>query len=275
MVHALKAILSGLLIASVSHAHSPRGNYCQQFNNYITEYDSALESKQYLPQHQVNSKEQAYLIQSCIVSNKAQKVIGFKAGLVSESSQKRFHADGPVLGVFTEKNLSDLSIDVYTDNRVSLIEVELAFRLKQSIDDLADLDNEIIELVDAVAPAIEIPLFHFKDNNNLVSNDIIAANVGANIFILGNFAEIENVNIDLMKVNLSKDNEMIARSVDVNPINIRTSLRWLIKKSYLEGYDLKPGVIYLTGSLINPIAIRKGTYQVDYNQMENISLIVQ
>ena len=275
MVRILKVILTSLIIISVGHAHSPIGNYCQQFNDYVIEYDSAYESEQYFPQHQINSKEQAYLIQACIVSNKAQKVISFKAGLVSASSQNRFHADEPVLGVFTEKNLLDLSIDIYMDNRVSLIELELAFRLKQNIDDLADLNNEIIELVDAVAPAIEIPLFHFENTNALISNDIIAANVGANIVMLGDFVAIENVDIDSIKVGLFKDNKIIASSKDSNPINIRKSLKWMIKKSYLEGYDLKSGVIYLTGSLINPTVIEERMYQADYSQMKDMSLIVK
>ena len=270
-----KIIFFSLIISSVSYAQSPDGHYCQKSSKYVDEYSRAFKYEQYLPQYQIASKEQAYLIQACVVSSKAQKVIGFKAGLVSESSQNRFHADEPVLGVLTEGNLKDLSIDIYKQDKVSLLEVELAFRLKQSIVNLADLDNEIIELVDAVAPAIEIPLFHFESIKTLISNDIIAANVGANIFMLGKFVPIGDVDLASVKVSLTKDNQLIASSVDANLIDIRKSLKWLIKKSYLEGYNLKPGTIYLTGSLVNPVIMKKAMYQMDYNQMKDISLVVR
>ncbi len=275
MLFVAKAIFTSLLIISVSHAQGMLENYCQQSSDYVKEYNRAHNSGEYFPQPKINSKEQAYLIQACIVSSKAQKIVGFKAGLINESSQEKFHIDEPVLGVFTKGNLKDSNIDIYESNKVSLIEVELAFRLKQKIDDLADLEKDIIELVDAVAPAIEIPLFHFENTSSLISNDIIAANVGANIFILGDFVLVEDVDIDSIEVSLIKNDEVIGRSLDADSINRWESLRWLIKKSYLEGYNLEEGTIYLTGSQINPVVMKRAMYQASYSQMKDITLIVK
>ena len=93
--------------------------------------------------------------------------------------------------------------------------------------------------------------------------------------MLGKFVPIGDVDIASIKVSLTKDNELIVSSVDANPIDIRKSLKWLIKKSYLEGYNLKSGTIYLTGSLVNPVIMKKAMYQIDYNQMKDISLVVR
>lgn len=230
-----KVMMNCLLMISVCHAQYSEHNYCNQYSDYMTEYSFVSTSEQYLPQHYLNSKEQAYLIQSCIVSNKAKKIIGFKAGLVSESSQNKFHSNEPVMGVFVEGDLRDLSQEIYRDNKVSLIEVELAFRLNQSIANLADLNN-VMELFDVVAPAIEMPLFHFENTSELTGNDIIAANVGANFFMIGEFALIDDIDFGLLKVGLTENNKIVVKDVEIDPVYIKKSLSWLLKKSYLEGY---------------------------------------
>jgi 2-keto-4-pentenoate hydratase len=275
MLYVFKVIFSGMIIISASHAQELTKNYCQQFSDYVREYNKVFNSAEYFPQPEISSKQEAYLVQACVVSNEAQKIVGFKAGLISKSSQKRFNTDEPVLGVLTQKNLKDLNIIINDSNKTSLIELEFAFRLKRNIENLVELEGEIYELVDAVAPAIELPLFHFENTSNLISNDIVAANVGANIFMLGDFISIENVDIDSIEVSLTRNGEVIGSSVETSAINRGASLKWLIKKSYLEGYDLKKGAIYLTGSLINPGILTKANYYADYNQMGDFMLMVK
>tara|TARA_R110002049_G_scaffold252264_1_gene427020 strand:- start:155179 stop:156006 length:828 start_codon:yes stop_codon:yes gene_type:complete len=275
MVIIIKAITFILLLIQVSHAQNLISNFCEQSDQYVSEYNRALKNEQYLPQYQIESPEQAYLIQACLVAGKAQKIIGFKAGLVSRSAQHKFGANEPVLGVLTEGNLTAINAIVKKSNATSLIEVELAFRLKQSIEKLADLNKDIIGLVDAVAPAIEVPLFHFKDVNTLTSNDIISANVGADIFMLGEFVPIEEIDINSIKVSLFENNKLVAGSEHINTTNRWNALMWLIRKSYLEGYDLNKGTVYLTGSLVKPVILGEAEYYADFKRMKNITLTVR
>ncbi len=272
---AARIIIYTMLAISAGYAQDSTAANCQSYNNYVQQYNAAMDSRRYLPQSQINSKEKSYLIQACIISNKAQKIIGFKAGLISSSSQKRFYTSEPVLGVLTEDNLKSTKVVTLINNKTSLVEVELAFRLKRDINDLAELDKDPIELVDAIAPAIEIPLFHFKDVESLTSNDIIAANVGADVFILGDFAPISDVSVNLIEVVLTQDNEVIERSVNTNSKDRWEALRWLIKKSYLEGYALKKGTIYLTGSLIDPVIMKKLNYNASYTLLDDLMLTVK
>ncbi len=275
MKRLFSSVMVGLLGASAAYEQALSNQHCDQYEDYIQHYNRAVSSNHYLPQPLVNSAEEAYIIQSCLVSNNAKEVIGFKAGLTSNVSRKRFGTNETVLGVLTNGSLHPTNEFLVEDNKTILIETELAFRLRNNIYALDDLDREVEELVDSVAPAIEMPLFHFKDVSALTGNDIIAANVGANKLLLGKFVPIDKVDINSIKVSLNKGGKEIANSLDTFSNNRLQLIRWLIKKSYLEGYTLRKGTIYLTGSLMKPVIMEKGSYFADFTQIDDIVLIVK
>lgn len=263
-----------ILVISIGNNQSDASDKCHQFGDHVDQYHRAINNEKFLPQVQIQSNEKAYLVQACVLKTKLDEAIGFKAGLTNEAAQKRFQADKPVMGVLTEKNIA-LRKKVHVGNRVALIEAELVFRLKQDIDNQEDLNREIQELVDGVALAIEVPLFHFERIDVLVVNDIIASNVGAYRFVIGDFVKLDKIDFNSIKLNISKNGEPIINKINVNVKDKWEALKWLVKKSYLEGYDLKKGTIYLTGSLNSPMIAEKAKYQVTASEIGAISLVVK
>ncbi|MDW3096008.1 MAG: hypothetical protein R8G33_10075 [Gammaproteobacteria bacterium] len=271
----LGAVMSCLIVTSVGYGQEFGSKNCQHYRDYIQEYKSAVLSGRYLPQSLVKSEEEAYLMQACLIRSDSKKIIGFKAGLTSNASQKRFNVGEPVFGVITEESQHTSNELLVEDNKTMLIEAELAFRLGRDIYTLKDIDKVASELVDAVAPVIEMPLFHFKDLGTLTGNDIIATNVGVNKFLLGEFVSIDKVYVNSVHVSLNEGGQEIDSSVDKVKINQWQLLKWLIMKSYLEGYRLRKGMIYLTGSLVNPARMKKARYIADYSQFDSIELIAK
>ncbi len=275
MKELIEVIIFSLIVASASYGRESGGNSCQQYEGYIQQYNGAVSFGHYLPQPEIESEQEAYLIQACLVERSTKEVIGFKAGLTSEASKKRFGVSEAVFGVISNKS-EYISNELLIENtKTILIEAELAFRLSKDIYTLNDIDKEVTELVDSVAPVIEMPLFHFKDIDALTGNNIIAANVGANKFLLGKFVSIDQVDVNSIKVSLSENGQEISSSVNGSSANQWQSLKWLIKKSYLEGYTLRKGMIYLTGSLVNPVIMKRGNYFAEYTQIDDIELMVE
>lgn len=199
-----------------------------------------------------------------------QEIIGFKAGLTTSVTQKRFNSDVPVMGVLTRENIRQSKVRLAHTEKTWLVEAELAFRLKQDISSLSRLNRKLEEVVEAVAPAIELPSIHFRQIDQLTSNDIIATNVGANVIVLGEFIPIEEANINTVQVVLTENNDVIAASQTAALQNRENALRWLIRKSYLEGYRLKKGYIYLTGSLMAPVVMRQTYYKAEFSQLGTV-----
>ncbi len=271
----IKVDLLALLVIGISHNQIYAENSCQPFSDNVHQYYRVFNNSQYFPQSQIQSKEKAYLVQACILENKRDEIIGFKAGLTNKAAQKRYYSYEPVMGVLVEDNIKEIRETIYVENKVAFIEAELAFRLKRNIDDLEDLDKAIADLVDAVAPAIEVPLFHFEKANTLKANDIIAANVGAYRVILGTFVMLGDIDINSVKISITKEEKVVVNSIDVKAQDRWEALRWLIKKSYLEGYDLNKGTIYLTGSVVSPAIANKANYRISFSQLEDILLAVE
>ncbi len=227
----------------------------------------AEKNNKFYPQPNLYSSVEAYLIQACIVRKKGRKIIGFKAGLTSKQAQQKFNMSSPVFGVFVDGNkLSKHEFEV--EQLQHLIEVELAFRLKRDIDNLNSLQEPISNYVDAVAPAIEIPAYYFANESTLTGYDIIAANVGANKFLVGNFLAIDRINVNTILIELLYENESKHTGRSNIPFNDQwKALKWLLTQALVQGYTLKKNQILLTGALFPPKHLERGHYRVEFSEL--------
>jgi 2-keto-4-pentenoate hydratase len=199
------------------------------------------------------TNDSAYRVQTRSVRAKLQGAnpAGFKAGLTSAPAQARFKTNDAVAGVlFKEGALQSTGTVSLREARGLHIEVEIAMRIGTAIDKpLADV-AALRAHVDGIAPAIELPNLDYAQPQSLDAIDIIATNVAAAKYIVGEFVSPQQRDPNAVDVRLTcNDEEMFTgKGSDSLGDQWRAAL-WLVNKTLEQGWQIEPGQILLTGSL--------------------------
>ena len=143
------------------------------------------------------------------------------------------------------------------------IEAEIAFVLKEDLNQEVNTSVDVIAAIDYVAPALEIVGSRIK-NWDIKLADTIADNGSSGLFVLGE-AQCSLDQIDLAKceMELRLANEGIAEKVSTgsgaacmgNPLN---AVLWLANTLALTAYPLRAGDIILSGALGPMVAVNSG-----------------
>jgi 2-keto-4-pentenoate hydratase len=191
----------------------------------------------------------------------ADQLAGFKAGLTSPQTQQRFAVDHPVLGVLpANSNVLDGIVTIVPGLK---IELEIAFTLANADGGRA-----------AVLPAIELPRIEYADMTNVTATDIIASNVGAYRYIVGEPVPIVS-DLAHLRVVLRKDGEVIAEGTGEDALgDPRLSAEWMMKKAHEIGYAPSTGWVLLTGALGRVVDAVPGEYEADYGELGKIAFRV-
>ncbi len=197
--------------------------------------------------------DSAYRVQTRSVRERlhGESPAGFKAGLTSAPAQARFKTNDAVAGVLFKggavPSTSTVSLHAM---RGLFIEVEVAMRIGTPIDkplaDVAALRTHI----DGVGPAIELPNLDYAQPPSLDAVDIVATNVAAAKYIVGEFASPQQRDPNATDVRLvCNDKEMLTgKGTDALGDQWRAAL-FLVNKMVAQGWTLERGQILLTGSL--------------------------
>ncbi len=150
--------------------------------------------------------ETAYLVQRAYVKRKLSddQIAGFKAGLTSEESQKKFGVMFPVSGVlFASGKKLDSPVINKSMFKMLMIETEIGFLVGKPIIHLLKNVSELYEAIQAVLPVVELPDLGFTDLKKVKAVDIIAANVSSSQFIVGTEKDAKSLDLDNITVTLS------------------------------------------------------------------------
>jgi len=114
------------------------------------------------------------------------KVVGYKAGLTNPAVQKRFNATAPVWGVLYEPMLlkDGASVEAAFGAR-PLFEADLLLRVSDARIGQAKTPEQVLQYIDQVIPAIELPDLVVEAPPKLNGAGIAAINVGARYFVMG------------------------------------------------------------------------------------------
>jgi 2-keto-4-pentenoate hydratase len=217
----------------------------------------------------------AYMVQNAYVEQRLTKdsIAGFKAGLTAEVSWKRFGLKGPVAGVlFASGKRKGNSIIDKTAFKTLMMEIETGFVIGKSIHhplkDTAELKDHTWEVV----PVIELPELGFTDMQKLKGPDIIAANIGAAQFIVGEKQKINNLDLNALQVTLRKDGEVINRGKGTDALAGQwKAALWLVNTMVKQGWKIEPGHIIITGALGRMVPGKPGNYIADYGSLGSIA----
>ncbi len=205
----------------------------------------------------------AYAIQAIVVKDVyGTKIAGYKAGLTSPITQQRFGIDQPVLGVLPESGQLSSGATLALVPGLK-IEVEIGF--------LVGVDDQPA----AMLPIIELPRLDYADMKQVSLADIVATNVSAYRFISGTTG-VPDPNVRSYEVSLDKDGKELFSAFGLDALgDPLDSYAWMVNKIRAIGYELKPGMIMMTGALGRVVDAEPGTYVAHYGPLGELEFRIE
>lgn len=221
----------------------------------------------------------AYTVQKTVVEKRLakEKCMGFKAGLTSEGSQKRFGATAPVSGVlFASGVKTGGAVIRRAGYKTPMLETEIGFVIGKPITrPLAD-KAELRRHIKSAMPVIELPDLCFEEPEKLKVLDIIAGNVSAVSVIKGEETAVESRDLNAVSVLLYRDGKTVNRGKGSDALGDQwEAALWLVNTVVKQGWKIEPGQVLLTGALGKMLPGVPGNYTADFGDFGSISFVIR
>jgi 2-keto-4-pentenoate hydratase len=223
-------------------------------------------------------RAEGYAIQAEIEKYSNEPLFGWKIAATSEAGQKHINVDGPMAGrILSETVIADGGTASMAGNEMRVAAPEFAFRMR------ADLPprsapysvQEVLDAVDTLHPAIEIPDSRFADFVSAGAAQIIADNACAHLFVLGAPAKSNWRALDLIEekpVMALRGKTFTGHGKNVlgDP---RIALTWLANELRQLGVTLRAGEVVTTGTCHSPLPIQSGDlFEADFGSIGKVSV---
>ena len=229
----------------------------------IAQIVNALQNRTTLPKFP-NSLTviEAYEIQHQVVSNLgSDSVVGIKAGLTSIGSQEAFGISHPVLGRIFEFGRLFTGAS-FNETRGGFLECEIGVCLDESRNPIS------------VCPVIELPRLAFRNPDDALGPNLIACNVGADRYIVGDCLEIPTSFAE-RSVTLSRENEVMYTASLCEPLGgPLDSLAWILTEAKARDTAVPDSALVLTGACGGIHPARPGKYVADYGSLGRVEFEV-
>ena len=208
---------------------------------------------------------EAYAIQAGIEQYSSESLFGWKIAATSEAGQKHINVGGPMAGrILAETVIPDGGTAPMAGNEMRVTEPEFAFRMRIDLPARTTpyTVQQVLDAVDTLHPAIEIPDSRFADFVSAGAAQIIADNACAHLFVLGSPTGADWRSLDLVEerpVVSLRGQQFIGHGKNVlgDP---RVALTWLANELRQLGVTLKAGRIVTTGTCHPPLPIQSGDF---------------
>lgn len=223
-------------------------------------------------------RTEAYAIQAAIEKYSSRPLFGWKIAATSEAGQRHINVDGPMAGrILSETVITDGGTASMAGNEMRVAEPEFAFRMRVDLPARATpyTLQQVLDAVDTLHPAIEIPDSRFEDFVGAGAAQIIADNACAHLFVLGPPASADWRSRDLVEerpVTTLRGQQFVGYGKNVlgDP---RVALTWLANELRQLGVTLKAGRIVTTGTCHPPLPIQSGDFcAVDFGSLGKVSV---
>ncbi len=189
------------------------------------------------------------------------KTGGIKAGVTAKPIQEFFGIDHALLG------------SLYHDGRLNS-GCELAHLEGRNI------ECEIAVLVDekgtptALAPALEIVYVNFSRPSDMTAPNLVACNLGADLFVVGDFRPWTSVRED-MTATLSHNGETVNRADMTDALGgPKEAVPWIWAEAQKRGFQFSGETLLLTGSCGQVVPAGRGDYVADYGELGAVELSI-
>ena len=225
------------------------------------------------------TRGEGYAIQAQLQTHSAAGLYGWKIAATSKAGQQHVGVDGPLAGRLLAEGVKqdneELSLGV---NHMRVAEPEFAFRMARDLParKTSYKMDEVLNAVDTLHPAIEVPDSRFEVFSKVGAAQLIADNACAHQFILGPPTTADWRALDLsehiaMAEIVGKiSQEGIGSNVLGDP---RVALTWLVNQLSGQGLTLKAGEVVTTGTCATPLPIEPGDeMMVDFGVLGRVSV---
>lgn len=233
-----------------------------------------------------------YAIQTEIASLAGQRTIGWKIAATSVAGQTHLAVDGPLAGRLFDGRVINhgpgqhgahgsgmLSVSL-AENAMRVAEAEFAFRLGRELPrrERPYALDEVLEAVDTLHPAIELPDSRFEDVARVGAPQLIADDACASWLVVGPPARVDWRALDLSahEVIARRDAVVAERGIGEKVLgDPRLALTWLANELRVYGDGLRVDDIVTTGTCITPVAVAPGDlFSVDFGSLGSIEILL-
>jgi len=223
-------------------------------------------------------RAEGYAIQAAIENYSSGKLFGWKIAATSEAGQKHINVEGPMAGrILPETIIPDGGTASMAGNKMRVGEPEFAFRMATDLPPRPApyTVREVLDAVDTLHPAIEIPDSRFADFVRAGAAQIIADNACAHLFVLGAPTAANWRARDLVEerpVITLRGQRYVGHGKNVlgDP---RIALAWLANELRALGLTLRAGEVVTTGTCHPPLPIQSGDlFEADFGALGKVSV---
>lgn len=216
-------------------------------------------------------RAEAYAIQARLADLSGQSVAGWKIAATSRAGQEHIHVDGPLAGRLLKEriilengeNAENGAAISLRGNVMRVAEAEFAFRFRRDLERRKQsygLD-EVLNAVESLHAAIEVPDSRYEDYTIVGAPQLIADDACACWFILGPPTEANWREVDLAQHQVAgyRNGELISRGIGANVLgDPLLALTWIANELSQFGAGLLAGQVVTTGTCITPIPVTPG-----------------
>jgi 2-keto-4-pentenoate hydratase len=211
------------------------------------------------------TRVEGYAIQSRLDSRTRGPLFGWKIAATSVAGQKHINVDGPLAGrLLREKVFASGAELPFGANHMRVAEAEFAFRLGRNLPPRAEpySVDEVLDAVETLHPAIEIPDSRYDDFTLVGGPQLIADNACAHLFVLGDAAPASWRDYDLVEHRVTgtvaggAGHEGKGANVLGDP---RVALTWLANELSGLAITLAANQVVTTGTCLVPLPIAPGS----------------
>lgn len=210
------------------------------------------------------SRADGYAIQALLEARSAKPLFGWKIAATSAAGQAHIAVDGPLAGrLLAERVYESGAVLPFGANHMRVAEPEFAFRMDRTLGprDRPYASAEVLDAVETLHPAIEVPDSRFEDFTVVGAAQLIADSACAHDFVLGPETEADWRRADLSRhpVRAVVEGRIEREGSGANVLeDPRLALTWLANELSGLGIPLKAGQVVTTGTCMIPLAILPG-----------------
>jgi 2-keto-4-pentenoate hydratase len=179
--------------------------------------------------------------------------------------------------ILSETVIADGGTASMAGNEMAVAEPEFAFRMRVDLPARSSPYSvqQVLDAVDTLHPAIEIPDSRFADFVSAGEAQLIADNACAHLFVLGPATTADWRSMDLIEhrpVVTMRGEQFIGHGKNVlgDP---RIALAWLANELRQHGINLKAGRVVTTGTCHKPLPIQAGDFcAADFGMLGKVSV---
>jgi 2-keto-4-pentenoate hydratase len=230
------------------------------------------------PDVRPGDRAEGYAIQAELERQSGANLFGWKIAATSEAGQRHINVAGPMAGrILADKLIADGGIASMAGNTMRVAEPEFAFRIGRDLAPRSEAYEiaEVLDAVDTLHPAIELPDSRFADFASAGEAQLIADNACAHLFVLGAHTEANWRALDLVAekpITSLGGRRYVGHGKNVlgDP---RVALTWLANELRLLGIILRTGQVVTTGTCHPPLPIQAGDHvAADFGALGKVSV---